>query len=81
MDLTSPLSVPSQPAAVPVGDVEAGERWQFTATGTWTDWFRRCGPDGYRVIAFEFLGLRPSVPTAPLFALVGRVLDSNDKVL
>lgn len=55
--------------------LEAGHRYRFVATGTWSDWGRPCGPDGYpsdKPILRLTEWLRWS-RTSPWFMLVGRV--------
>ncbi len=70
--------VASREPAVTIGHVERNQTWRFRAEGEWRDWFIRCGPEGYRARLLEFLDIRPGAPTAPIFALIGRVEDTGE---
>ena len=67
------VTVCSRALSVNVTDVREGETWSFSAEGLWTDWFVRCGPNGYRNFLADILSVRPVADEFPYFCLVGQV--------
>ena len=65
------VSVDPRPFFVPTGiEVDPGQRYSFTASGKWKDWFRIVGPEGWKLWP---LHLRNRVPRAAFFCLCGCV--------
>ncbi len=64
---------------VVVGDVNAGETWQFTAAGVWHDGFVPAGPGGYANRLARLFGLTLDMDDAPLAALCGRIQDAGGR--
>ena len=78
---TETFAVPSSRQGLFVGEAKPGERWRFSAKGTWRDWFVRCGPQGYRAFLFHALDLWPRLWNAPYFCLVGQIDERVDQPL
>lgn len=72
------FKVPSTRDGLFVGEAKAGERWRFSATGSWRDGFVRCGPEGFRAFLFHALDLWPRLWNAPYFCLVGQIEGRPD---
>jgi hypothetical protein len=54
--------------------LEAGQQYTLTATGTWTDWYIHCDPEGYSSGLNPLLRLTEWLrrsPKDPWFALIG----------
>jgi hypothetical protein len=62
---------------VPVTHLTSGQTWRLSATGTWTDWYVRCGPKGYFSRIANLLGFWPRDPMSNLFTLTGAI-DGQD---
>lgn len=62
--------------------LEEGCTYEFTATGTWVDWFEkyRCGPDGYPSDSplLRMFERARAAPEQPWFALMGAIGGDQD---
>jgi hypothetical protein len=65
------LEVSAADEATPFMDVQSGELWSFSATGSWKDWWISSGPEGYRNFMADILQIHPRFADHRWFCLCG----------
>jgi len=60
--------------------VEAGVTYELSATGTWWDWFVRCGPDGYEGKLLKPIAHLKRSPSDRWFCLMGAINRADDSL-